>query len=385
MLGAIAFSLTYAVLTLKLRAGRLALVTANAMSPRWRTFFVGWLVAIPAIVIAGALIAVWRRGDEAALRVTKLSRVLLPLAAAGALPMLLTPGAADGRELPFLVVVGLLACFVERTIHGALELTWGASAALPLANRGIRRRWDLATAAIVVLYVGLTWWGSVRLHDKLLTSNFDLGLFENLFYNTLHGRHGIAIGRTYFGEHAEFLLYPLVPIYALAPRTSTLLGLQSVFMGGAAIPIYLLARRWLGASQAFLATAIYLLYPALHGPNLYDFHFLPLSIFFVAWAGYFFFANRWVLFWIAVVLALACREDVALGAAAIGLALTMHRWRRRVGAYLFVVSAVWFLFTKFVFIAHFGGQAFSWYYADLIPDGEKGFAGVLRTVISNPL
>ena len=381
---AVAFSATYFLLTLRLGREVLSFVSANAIGVRNRTYMVAWLLLLPTAVTAGAALIAQRQGAEGVALLATVSRLTLPMLGMGALPALLMPGLSDDRELVFLVVVGLVALLVERTMRSALDGLESLGAGLIWPARLPARAWDLAAAAVVVGYIVMTGVASIRLHYKLLTSIFDLGLFENLFYNTLHGRHGVAVGRAYFGEHAEFLLYPLLPIYALIPRTETLLILQSLFLGGAAVPLYLLARRWIGRGQALAAIVIYLLYPAVHGPNFYDFHFLTLSVFFVSWAAYCFFVRRWMPFWIFVLLALSSREDVALGAAAIGGCLAVGRWRRT-GIVLTLLSATWLLLVKFVWMQQFATQSFSHYYSQLIPPGEKGFAGVLRTAISNPL
>ncbi len=384
-LGIVAFSVTYFFVTLGLGAELLSFVSANAMETRSRSYMVAWLAFMPAVVIAAGNFVAQRHGAAGIAWLVRTSRLTLPLIGAAALPALLRPGASDDRELAFLAVAALTAWVFERTTHSAPELVSAGARALSWAGRGSKRIWDGAAAVAIISFVAATGLASVRLHNKLLTSNFDLGLFENLFYNTLQGRHGLAIGRAYFGEHAEFLLYPLLPIYALVPRAETLLLLQSAFLGGAAVPIYLLGRRWIGGAASFVVVVIYLLYPAVHGPNFYDFHFLTLSVCFVTWAAYCFVRRRWRPFWILVILALSCREDVALGVAAVGVGLARSGWHRRVGLALSALGSVWFLLVKFVWMARYGDQAFSHYYADLIPRGERGFLGMSRTLVTNPL
>jgi uncharacterized membrane protein len=238
---------------------------------------------------------------------------------------------------------------------------------------------------------------SVRVHDKFLSSNYDLGLFENLFWNTLHGSNGIAMDHRYFAEHAELLVYALLPVYAAWPHTETLLALQALLMSGAALPLFLLAERWLDSAWAALVLVLaYLAHPAIHGPALYDFHFLPLSAFFLLWAAYFHAREPACLpFWIALLLALCTREDVAIGVCAVGLGLAWNTRRaasnshyrkvRRVGLQLAVLGAAWFLLVKFVWMRQFGRGSFSMYYSELMAPGDKGFGAVLLTLVSNPL
>jgi uncharacterized membrane protein len=148
----------------------------------------------------------------------------------------------------------------------------------------------------------------------------------------------------------------------------------------------LLARRWLASPfQALLVLSVYLSLPAVHGVLFYDFHFLPLSAFFLFWAAYFFARRATAPFWLSVLLAMSCREDVALGLALVGLALLFFGRSRRTALPLAVLGALWFGVVKFVWMRRFGAEAFSVYYDALIPAGASGFGAVARTVLGNPL
>ena len=59
----------------------------------------------------------------------------------------------------------------------------------------------------------------------------------------------------------------------LSPRAETLLVLQSVWLATGVAPLYLLGKKRLGNPWfGVLLAATYVLYPALHGANLFDFH-----------------------------------------------------------------------------------------------------------------
>jgi len=152
------------------------------------------------------------------------------------------------------------------------------------------------------------------------------------------------------------------------------------------VPLYLLARRWLRSRfQALAFAGVYLAFPSVHGAVFYDFHFLPLSTFFVAWAAYFYARRSSWGFWPSVMCAMTCREDVALGIGAVGLGLVVIGRSRKLGAALAVLGCAWFGYVKLVWMERFGSQVFSDYYADLIPRGSQGFEVVIRTLVSNPL
>ena len=109
-----------------------------------------------------------------------------------------------------------------------------------------------------------------------------------------------------------------------------------LLMLGAALPLFLLAERWLGSAWAGLVLVLaYVAHPALHGPALYDFHFLPLCAFFLLWAAYFHALEPGCLpFWVALVLALCAREDVAIGVCSVGAGLAWNTRRALRGSHL---------------------------------------------------
>lgn len=309
-----------------------------------------------------------------------------PLLVLWAIPLVLDRP-AFGEQPGFLMLLAAgLTIGLEASLRRAFAPEFAPRSGEPSGPR-TRAVPRVIAAVAIALVMAFLCFGAIRVHHKMLSSNYDLGLFENLFWNALHGRHGIALERQYFSEHAEFLLYVLLPVYALWPATETLLVLQGVLMAGAAVPLFLLAERLLRSSWAAALLAVaYVAHPALHGPAFYDFHFLPLSAFFILWAAYFYAVRRGgVMFWVSVVLAMSCREDVALGAAIVGLGLFWCRRERRLGLALFALGALWFVLVKFVWMQQFGRQSFTGYYAALIPKGERGFGAVLVTVLSNPL
>ncbi len=370
-------SVAYATVLLVSRTRLARFLKDNAASVQFRMVLV--LATCAAALAAAGLLAIKTRDVAAFERVRRWGYRLAPLLLAWCVPGLASRSAFEGRALALLLLLAAAVTALEATGRRSFaewSFPWKAKPAIAYACVGV----------MVIAYVTFASRASIRLHHRLFTSLFDLGMFENLFWNTLHGVHGVAANGRYFGEHAEFILYPLLPVYALFPRTETLLILQSMFLGGSSVPLYLLSKRWLDSAwQPLLLVGAFLLFPAVHGPNFYDFHFLTLSVFFVLWAAYFFVCERWVAFWAAVLLALACREDVSIGAAAIGASLVIAGRHPRVGAALAALAIAWFVSIKLYWMRSIGGDAFIEYYADLVPGKPRGFRGVLSTLLSNPL
>ena len=197
---------------------------------------------------------------------------------------------------------------------------------------------------------------------------------------------GDAERRRTSGYHETYISYLIALPYRLAPRPETLLVLQSILIGGAALPLYAFARRHLGAWIACLVALLCLFYAPLHGSNLYDFHYLPFAPFFL-WTTLALLEarrDRWAA--VAIVLTLANREDMSALLVVIGAYLVLTGERPRAGLIVAAVGAVYFVVVKFIVMPRFleADGRYVHQYQDLVPEGENGFGGVLKTVFGNP-
>lgn len=234
------------------------------------------------------------------------------------------------------------------------------------------RLWALALAAGIATYVGYVSYHAILNHYALGTAAYDLGIYENVFWNSIHGRwfaSALELPGNHLGVHTTFVLVLFFPIYALFPATETLLVLQTVALGLAAWPLYLLARRALGSAAALAFGAIYLTHPAIGGANFDDFHalaFAPGLFFAVVWAWR---AERRRLFWLFVVLLLSVREDVSPLVLLLGVSMWIGGERRRGAAVAATGAAAW-VALEVGWLGAFGHpHDFTRYYSALIPSG----------------
>lgn len=253
-----------------------------------------------------------------------------------------------------------------------------------------------ALATLVVWFSTFCASATVMQHHRMGTTAFDLGIFDNLFYNLLQGeffRGGVDIdnrGGNHLQFHANFLAYVFVPLYALSPRAETLLIMQAWIVGLSAIPIYLLVQHRLKSHLAAFALAfVYLAHEALQGPVFYDFHFLTLAPFFIGWTLYFFEKGyRWALLgaWIATVLLREEQGAILSGAALVYL---LAGKRIRIAFIGGVLGVLYLAIVRFsimpMFTADGQFQQHIGYYKGMLPEGENGFVGVLQTMITNPV
>ena len=233
---------------------------------------------------------------------------------------------------------------------------------------------------------------SVARHNGFMTHAFDLGIHDQAIYNILHG----GTMRTtlygpyaidYLGDHFSPILFLVAPIYALYQDARTLLVLQSFFLAAGAIPIYLLTlNKTRSALLGVTLAAGYLLYPALHGVNLKDFHQIALVCVLLLTALYFLEIERDVPFLIALGLALIVKEEVALTVAAIGAYIFLAKRRYRLGAALALIGLAYFAVVTGWLMPHLGGKPqIDTRFGGIIAPGTQGAAGVAWTLFTNPI
>jgi uncharacterized membrane protein len=345
----------------------------------------------------------WGRPKARTARVMRTARLLLPAILPGFAYPLLRVGEWDVfPRIAAIAVVAVVAdfCFrasiAEILAARLLVARWMGAAAAAWSRLLNRVRPTLSPEFILVLLgaAGYAIWMGIYTivnHRHFTTMAFDLGAYNNMFYNALHGHpfRCTAIFRqaanwSMLSTHAEFTMYALLPFYALYQNSEMLLILQAAALGSGAIPIYRFAARRIPSGMALLLAFAYLLYAPMHQANSYDVHFQPFGAAFTLWALDFLDARRLALFSLFFVLAIGCREDIPVGFFVVGAYLILAGQQPRMGALLCAISAAYFVVIKFVLMPRFGQWWFSDLYKDLYPVGENSYGGVVKTLITNP-
>ncbi len=376
---------------------RLALFTQNAAPDAAAHPLVALLGFLPALL--GLALVAWKR-ERALARVERVTRIAAPLALAFALPALFTWQLGQQRPIAYLIVLAIFGLSLEQLLRisfGELARV-GPPAFLPRWSSELRWQFPRLSRAIPLLtvtvfaaaYATYTSFYTIRHHHLFQTTAFDLGIFDNLLFNTIKGRFfesPVMFGPGHHNSlstHAEYEMVLFAPIYALAPRAETLLVIQATFIGAAAIPLYLFARTLMSSLPAVILSAAYLLFAPLHGPQFYDFHWLPLCVFWYFWLFYALAKHKRGLAVTMVLLLFALREDIAVGLACLGVFLFVTGLRVRFGLRLALASVAWFVVDKFVIMPWAGPWWFDSMYVDLFADGKSGYGNVVKTLISNP-
>ncbi|MFA7249210.1 MAG: DUF2079 domain-containing protein [Dehalococcoidia bacterium] len=204
----------------------------------------------------------------------------------------------------------------------------------------------LASGVLIVL-VGASFAASVALTvtrwNHLEMSFFDFGYFDQIIWNTAHGRWFQSSFTPYhfLAQHFQPILLPFVLAYRLGAGPLFLTIAQSAVVIVAAFPLYGAARcLGLRPALATLVASTFLLSPYLHRTLDYDFHpevMVALPAFASAWLTA---AGRWRGGAALALTTLLFKEDAVFVALALA-ALLWWRGGRREGVVTAATALVW--------------------------------------------
>jgi len=192
---------------------------------------------------------------------------------------------------------------------------------------------EAAVYLLIFLYTLFFSRYTIEKHRAFLTYAWDLGIFNQAMYTTI--RHGKFLYYTlethvnpsncFFGIHFSPILLLILPFYAIKPGPETLLVIQSALIALGALPVYWLSKDLLDDKIDGLALATsYLLYPALHGVNCFDFHIEAFIPAFLLFSIYFFFKERWKAYFFFLLLSLMCLEQASFLVLLLGFYASWH-------------------------------------------------------------
>ncbi len=188
----------------------------------------------------------------------------------------------------------------------------------------------------------------------------DLGNMNQSIWNTLHGRPFHQTNQpgatNRLSLHVEPILLPLSLLYLFYSGPEILFVVQSLIVALGALPVFALARYKLTSdSLALVFAVIYLLFPAIQGATLLDFHAITLAPTFLLAAFYTLETGRPRLFGLFAILAVACKEDMTLLVMMLGFYALFINRQRRLGLVTVGLTAVWAFLAVFVIPPAFAG------------------------------
>ncbi len=189
--------------------------------------------------------------------------------------------------------------------------------------------WVMA-AGLCTLYAVV----SIRLHERMLSTGFDLGIFEQAVRSYAHGDLPVAeVNGPDFrvlGDHFSPVLALIAPIYRVFPTPVTLLVVQAVLFAVAVVPLAAYAQRTLGRTAAVVVGLGYGLSWGIAQAVGFDAHEVMFAVPLIAFSAVALAERRLraaVLWALPLVLV---KEDLGLTVAAVG-AMVVWFGSRRLG------------------------------------------------------
>ncbi|MFE6847316.1 DUF2079 domain-containing protein [Streptomyces sp. NPDC057686] len=216
---------------------------------------------------------------------------------------------------------------------------------------------------------------SIRLHQRLQTTAYDLGIFEQAVRSYAHLRLPVSElkgpGFQLLGDHFSPVLATLAPLYRLWPSPITLLIAQAALFAIAVVPLARWAECSLGRAGAVAVTAVYGASWGIAQAVGFDFHEVCFAVPLLAFSlaalgrGRLGAAVAWALPLLLV------KEDLGLTVAVIG-GLVAWKGARRLGLVTAVAGLLGTALEVLVIIPAFS-PAGSYTYWDKLPGTNSGY------------
>jgi uncharacterized membrane protein len=243
-------------------------------------------------------------------------------------------------------------------------------------------------AAYFLVYATL----SVLRHQSYHSFGFDLGLFDQIFWNTTQGRslestmsQASAIPHSLLGDHFSPIFLLLVPFYAAFPHPEALLIIQTFALALAAWPIYLLARLKLPQSFPVVWVAAYFLFVPVAFINLYDFHEVALAVAPIGFALYFLERGQRVWFLVCLLITFLVKEEMPLIGAGFGAYALLGKRDWKLGLGVLAGSVLAFVAVVQVVIPYFSSSRAYPYIGLRYTQVGGSPLGILHTAATDPL
>ncbi|MBO4928764.1 MAG: DUF2079 domain-containing protein [Clostridiales bacterium] len=249
----------------------------------------------------------------------------------------------------------------------------------------------VAAASIAVfLFICQT---ALAIHRTYGTSTFDMGIFEQMYYNMSHGFRAVTTcergyALSHFRVHSSFILYLLLPFYALVPGAETLIVLQALIVVSGVIPVYLISKkRGFAGTALFCSCMLYLFSLGILSPCYFHFHenaFLPPLLLWLLYASE---TKKNILFYVMSALICIVKEDATLFVMCVCLYLAFEeKGNDRRKAWITGCAALLYFLVAGALLARSGDgeMIMSSRMHTMMIDKNQSATEVLRNILLNP-
>ncbi|MEU2390625.1 DUF2079 domain-containing protein [Streptomyces sp. NPDC007369] len=241
--------------------------------------------------------------------------------------------------------------------------------------------WGLA-AGFFLVYAAL----SVRLHRRMLTYGYDLGIFEQAVRSYAAGHLPVSAlkgpGFRLLGDHFSPVLATLAPFYRLFPSPLTLLAAQAALLAVSVVPLSRWAHQAYGRAAALVVGLGYGASWGIAAAVEFDFHEICFAVALLAFSVTALGNERWRTAAAWAMPLLLVKEDLGATVAVIG-AYIAWRGPRRLGLATAAAGMAGTLLEVLVVIPAFNPEH-TYAYTGVLT-GEDGRSGILTRLLHLPL
>lgn len=249
------------------------------------------------------------------------------------------------------------------------------------------------TAVIAAALTAFVCFVSICRHMTYNTACFDMGIFTQMFHSmkqdlTMNTTCERDMLMSHADVHSSFILYVLLPFYALFPGAKTLVIAQAILCMSGVIPVVLIAKNhgFKGLFTVFVSM-IYVFNTGLLSPCFFHFHencFLPPLLMWLLWAVD---SRKVIPLYVLSVLTCLVKEDAPLFVICTGIFLFADEKskKRFHGAVITLLALIYFAFIVNR-LALTGSSDFMMdrSFSNLIFGENAGFSGMIMNILRNP-
>lgn len=226
-------------------------------------------------------------------------------------------------------------------------------------------------------------------YNTFHTTVYDLGLFDQVIYNTLQGHwfYSSIKGMNYLGDHFSPILFLITPFYFIKSNPVTLLFLQCLAVSLSIFPIYQLAKTKLESLPALILVLVFLAHPFTISLELNNFHPEGFALPLIAWALLAIERESWKTFLILMLLILSVKEEMSLLGIGFGTYIFFYKRKYLLGIFLVIVNFAYLLACMKIFIPYFKPENFvaKWVYLDRYNHLGNSFFAIVKTILLHPI
>ncbi|TSC93137.1 MAG: hypothetical protein CEN89_252 [Candidatus Berkelbacteria bacterium Licking1014_7] len=224
-------------------------------------------------------------------------------------------------------------------------------------------------------------------HNNFLTPARDVGIFDQPIWHLSRFEAPISTIRGYanlWADHFHPVIILIAPIFWIFNSSLALLILQAIIVSAGGVFVYLLTKKLTSSFVlGFGLSLAYLFYGGLQHAMNFGFYPEILTIGFIPIMLYGIFNKNNKLAYIALFLALGCKEDVGISLFVLGILLAIFTEHKKTCLIMSLISIIWSAITlKFIIPYYIGSPNYQYWSYDSIGSTPADF---IKNLITNPL